>query len=374
MQRTAQDWLVLTQLTDHSASAVGIVLALQFGPQLLLLPFTGSAADHFDRRKLLIATQSLMGLLALGLGVLTVVGAVELWQVYLFAFGLGCVAAFDAPARQTFVSDLVSDEDLPNAVALNSTSFNAARMIGPALAGLLIGWVGTGGMFLLNAASYLAVLVSLTRLQAGEMQPRERSAQSKRGLLEGFGYIWERPQLKVVLAMLFLIGTFSLNFPIFLSTMSASEFGLGARDFGLLTSGMAIGSVTGTLWAASRCSHSVRLLVIGAGGLALTLLLGSVMPNPWSFGLVMAGVGVAAQLFTSVANSVVQLTTTPAMRGRVMAIFMAVAMGGTPVGAPVVGWVSDTYGPRFGVALAGMAALVAVGMGACAVARRVRSR
>lgn len=370
MQRTAQDWLVLTQLTDHSASAVGIVLALQFGPQLFLLPFTGSAADHFDRRKLLMATQSLMGLLALGLGILTVTGIVELWHVYLFALGLGCVAAFDAPARQTFVSDLVSDEDLPNAVALNSTSFNAARMIGPALAGLLIGWVGTGMMFLLNAASYLAVLLSLGRLRTEEMQARERSCRSSRGLLDGFAYIRARTDLMAVLAMLFLIGTFALNFPIFLSTMSASEFALGARDFGLLTSGMAVGSVTGTLWAASRHTHSVRLLIFAATGLGGALVMGAAMPNPWSFGLAMAGVGVAAQLFTSVANSVVQLTTTPAMRGRVMAIFMAVAMGGTPVGAPIVGWVCDGLGPRFGVALAGAATLLAAGLGAYVVARR----
>ncbi len=363
MQRTAQDWLVLTQLTDHNATAVGIVLALQFGPQLLLLPFTGSAADRFDRRKLLIATQSLMGLLALGLGILTVAKLVQLWHVYLFAFGLGCVAAFDAPARQTFVSDLVSDEDLPNAVALNSTSFNAARLIGPALAGLLIGGVGLGGMFLLNAVSYLAVLVSLVGLRPEELCPRERAQTSGSGMWEGFTYIWARPKLKAILAMLFLIGTFALNFPIFLSTMSATEFGLGARDFGLLTSGMAVGSVAGTLWAASRNSHSARLLVIGAAGLALSLLAGALMPNPWTFGLAMAGVGVCAQLFTSVANSVVQLTTNPAMRGRVMAIFMAVAMGGTPLGAPIVGWVSDAHGPRLGIALAGAMALLAALLG-----------
>lgn len=373
MQRTAQDWMVLTVLTDHNATAVGIVLALQFGPQLLLLPFTGGAADHFDRRKLLLTTQSLMGLLALGLGLLTLANVVRLWHVYLFAFGLGCVAAFDAPARQTFVSDLVGDEDLPNAVALNSTSFNAARMIGPAAAGLLIGWVGLGGMFLLNALSYLAVLLSLLRLRPEEMCSRERSPGSRRGLLDGLSYIWERPQLKVVLTMLFLIGTFALNFPIFLSTMSASAFGLGARDFGLLTSGMAVGSVTGTLLAASRRSYSIRLLTLGATGLGLMLLLGSIMPNPWSFGIAMAGVGVSAQLFTSVSNSFVQLTTTPGMRGRVMAIFMAIAMGGTPLGAPIVGWVSDTYGPRFGVSLAGLATLIAAALGAYQSGRAARS-
>ena len=372
MQRTAQDWLVLTQLTDHNATAVGIVLALQFGPQLLLLPLTGLAADTFDRRRLLLVTQTLMGLLALGLGLLTVAGTVTLGQVYLFALALGCVAAFDAPARQTFVSDLVSDQDLPNAVALNSTSFNAARLLGPAAAGLLIAWLGLGAMFLFNAASYLAVLLSLFRLDPTQLQPRERLKKSRGSLMEGFSYIWARPQLKAVLAMLFLIGTFALNFPIFLTTMSASVFGLGAREFGFLTSGMAVGSVSGALLAASRSESSMRLLVAGSGGLGLSLALGALMPNPWTFGITMALVGVAAQLFTSVANSMVQLTTTPNMRGRVMAIFMAIAMGGTPVGAPIVGRLSDTFGPRFGLAAAGLAALLAAVIGTGWIARQGR--
>lgn len=372
MQRTAQDWLVLTQLTDHNATAVGIVLALQFGPQLLLLPLTGLAADTFDRRRLLLVTQTLMGLLALGLGLLTVAGTVTLEQVYLFALALGCVAAFDAPARQTFVSDLVSDQDLPNAVALNSTSFNAARLLGPAAAGLLIAWLGLGAMFLFNAASYLAVLLSLFRLDPTQLQPRERLKKSRGSLMEGFSYIWARPQLKAVLAMLFLIGTFALNFPIFLTTMSASVFGLGAREFGLLTSGMAVGSVSGALLAASRSDSSMRLLVASSGGLGLSLALGALMPNPWTFGITMALVGVAAQLFTSVANSMVQLTTTPNMRGRVMAIFMAIAMGGTPVGAPIVGRLSDTFGPRFGLAAAGLAALLAAVIGAGWLSRQER--
>ena len=194
--------------------------------------------------------------------------------------------------------------------------------------------------------------------------------------MEGFSYIWARPQLKAVLAMLFLIGTFALNFPIFLTTMSASVFGLGAREFGFLTSGMAVGSVSGALLAASRSDSSMRLLVASSGGLGLSLALGALMPNPWTFGITMALVGVAAQLFTSVANSMVQLTTTPNMRGRVMAIFMAIfmaiAMGGTPVGAPIVGRLSDTFGPRFGLAAAGLAALLAAVIGAGWIARQER--
>lgn len=203
MQRTAQDWLVLTELTDNSATAVGIVMSLQFGPSLLLLPLTGYVADRYDRRHVLLATQCAMGLLALGLGLLTLLGVAQLWQVYLFAFLLGCVSAFDAPARQTFVSELVGEQHLTNAVALNSTSFNAARMIGPAVAGLLIASVGTGWVFLINALSYIAVLGSLAMLRVAELHRRGRAPRAEGGLLAGLRYVWDRPDLKTVLFMLF---------------------------------------------------------------------------------------------------------------------------------------------------------------------------
>ncbi|MFN0053697.1 MAG: MFS transporter, partial [Planctomycetales bacterium] len=214
MQRIAQDWLVLTQLTDHSATAVGIVTALQFGPQVLLLPLTGFAADHCDRRKLLFMTQGAMGLLALGLGILAVAGTVVLWHVYVFAFLLGCAAAFDAPARQTFVADLVGEADLPNAVALNSTSFNAARMIGPAVAGVVIAAVGTGWVFIINAASFVAVLVSLGILRRRELYYEQRSPLQRGSLVDGFRYVGRRSDLKAALWMMFFVGTLGLNFPV----------------------------------------------------------------------------------------------------------------------------------------------------------------
>src|SRR5471032_274983 len=210
MQRTAQDWLVLTELTHHNATSVGIVMSLQFGPQMLLLPLTGYAADHFDRRKLLFATQAAMGSLALGLGLLTISGIVQLWQVYVFAGLLGCVTAFDSPARQTFVSDLVGEADLSNAVALNSTSFHAARMIGPAVAGLLIASVGTGWVFLINALSFVAVLGSLRTLRLDQLYLKPRATRARGSFVEGFKYVWTRPDLKAALLMLFLIGTFGL--------------------------------------------------------------------------------------------------------------------------------------------------------------------
>src|SRR5580692_2244523 len=243
MQRIAQDWLVLTQLTHHNATAVGVVMALQFGPQILLLPLTGFAADHFDRRKLLFCTQATMGLLALGLGLLVVTGLVQLWHVYVFAFLLGCAAAFDSPARQTFVAELVSEGDLPNAVGLNSTSFNAARMIGPAIAGGLIAAVGSGSVFLINALSFVAVLCSLALLRTDQLKPSHRAVSARGSFVEGFRYVLRRPDLKVILFMLFLVGTFGLNFPIFISTMSVTVFHAGASQYGLLSSMMAAGSV-----------------------------------------------------------------------------------------------------------------------------------
>jgi MFS family permease len=361
MQRTAQDWLVLTRLTHHNATAVGIVMGLQFGPQLLMLPLSGFAADHLDRRKLLLATQAAMGLLALGLGILTIGGWVQLWHVYVFAFLLGCAAAFDAPARQTFVAELVGEDDLSNAVGLNSTSFNAARMIGPAVAGLLIASIGTGWVFLLNAVSFAAVIGSLWMLRVEKLHRSARAVRARGSLAEGFRYVWSRPDLKSVLLMLLFVGTFGLNFPIYISTMSVTTFHAGASVYGLLTSTMAIGSVVGALLAAQRAKAHVALLFTATGIFGIGLALAAIMPNVWLFGLALVAVGVSAQTFTTTLISTVQLTTAPAMRGRVMAIVMAIAMGGTPIGAPIVGWVADTFGPRWGLgvgAIAGFAAAI----------------
>ncbi|MDB5652873.1 MAG: pimH, partial [Tardiphaga sp.] len=219
MQRIAQDWLVLTELTAHNATAVGVVMALQYGPHLLLLPVTGFAADRLDRRKLLMATQAAMAALALTLGLLTISGAVQLWHVGVLAFLQGCVTAFDSPARQAFVSELVGEADLSNAVGLNSTSFNAARMVGPAVAGVIIAAAGSGGAFLINAASFGAVLGSLCLLRVGDLHRRDHWVAAPGGLLEGLRYVWKRPDLLAILVMLFLIGTYGINFPIFISTM-----------------------------------------------------------------------------------------------------------------------------------------------------------
>ena len=361
MQRIGQDWLVLTVLTHHSATAVGTVMALQFGPPLLLLPLSGFAADHLDRRKLLLVTQGAAGLLALGLGVLTISGKVQLWQVYGFALLLGCVTAFDAPARQAFVSDLVSDDDLANAVALNSTSFNGARMIGPAVAGLLIAAVGEGWLFVINAVSYAAVLVSLWLLRVHELHTEERPARTRGALLAGFRYVWERPDLTAVLLMLFLIGTFGFNFAIFISTMSVTVFHGNASQYGLLTSAMAAGTMSGALLSARREHPGMVLMGLSAAAFGVTMALAAVMPSVLLFGAVLFCVGLAALTFMTASNSMMQLTTERAMRGRVLALRIAVVMGGTPIGAPLVGWVVDQFGARWALgvgALAGVAATV----------------
>lgn len=362
MQRTAQDWLVLTQLTPHNAAAVGIVMSLQFGPQLLLLPWTGFAADHYDQRKLLIVTQAVMGMLALTLGVFTITGFVELWHVYVFAFLSGCASAFDAPVRQIFVAELVGEKDLSNAIALNSTSFNMARLIGPAVAGLTIASVGTGWAFLLNGTSFFAVLASLFFLQVSGQPVKVRALRSKGSLTEGLRYVWARPDLKAILLMLFLIGTFGMNFPIFISTMAVSVFHADARAYGLLSSTLAIGTIAGALLAAGRERPQFKSLLTGAAVFGAGCTLAALAPNYWLFAVALVIIGVGAMTFSNTTNSLMQLSTDPAMRGRVIALRVGVALGGTPIGAPIVGWVADHLGPRWALGVGALSGVLAVGV------------
>jgi len=329
-----------------------------------MLPFTGWAADRFDRRRLLIVTQAVMCALALSLGLLTVLGHVQLWQVYGFAFLLGCVSAFDAPARHSFVSDLVGDRDVGNAVALNSASFNAARMVGPAVAGVTIAAVGSGWTFLLNAASFIAVLAALRALKLPPRKVVTASQGQKTGLLDGFRYVWQRRDLRTYMAMLLLIATFGLNFPIYISTMAVTVFHADASGYGLLTSFMAFGSIAGALLAASKGKTGSGQLILGAGAFGVGCLLAALAPSYLTFGVLLALIGVAAQIFTVATKTVVQLTTDPGMRGRVLAILLAITLGSTPFGAPMVGWIADQFSPRLALAVAAFAGLVAAAMGA----------
>jgi MFS family permease len=373
MQRTAQDWIVLTELTDRNATAMGIVMGLQFGPQILLLPFTGYAADHLDRRKVLLCTQAAMGSLALGLGLLVVTGLVRLWHVYIFAFLLGCAAAFDSPARQVFVSELVEERDLPNAVGLNSTSFNAARMIGPAIAGGLIAGVGSGWVFLINAVTFLAVLGSLGFLRVHKLKRNNRAVRTPGSFVEGFRYVLRRTDLKIMLFMLFLVCTFGFNFSIFISTMAVSIFHAGAGQYGLLTSIMAAGSVTGALMTAARAKQGIPVLLAGAAVFSIGCAAAAMAPSYTLFGAMLFVIGIAAQTLTTSTNSLVQTSTEPAMRGRVIAILLAIALGGTPVGAPIVGWVADHFGPRWAMGVGAAAGLLAALVALVYLARQRRA-
>jgi MFS family permease len=370
MQRVAQDWLVLTQLTHHDASVLGIVIGLQFAPLLLLLPWTGSAADRLNQRKLLMFTQAAMGALALILGVLTIAGIVQLWHVYVLAFLSGSALALDAPVRQTFVAEMVGDEDLPNAVALNSMSFNSAQMIGPAVAGLLIAGVGIGWAFLLNGLSFAAVLISMSFFRRSELRANARAHRASGGFIEGLRYVWKRPDLGAILVMLFLIGTFGFNFPIFISTMAVNVFHTDARGFGLLSSLMAVGTLSGSLFAASRMKPSTASLLTGAGVFGLGCSLAALAPGYWSFAAALMIIGAAALTFVNGTNSMMQLSTGPAMRGRVMALRVSIALGGTPIGAPIVGWVANHFGPRWSLTVGAGAAFTAALVAAYILARR----
>jgi len=359
VQRTAQDWLVLTKLTHHDASAVGMVMGLQYAPQILLLPWTGVAADRLNQRRMLMVTQGAMGVLALALGVLTITGTAKLWHVCVFAFLLGCAAAFDAPVRQSFVSELVGQDDLPNAVALNSTSFNAARMIGPAAAGLAIAAIGSGWAFVFNGLSFFAVLASLAFLRKSELRPNPRAQRVRGGFIAGLRYARNRPDIVAVLLVLFLIGTFGLNFPIFISTMAVSAFHIDAAGYGLLSAAMAVGTLGGALLNARRGAPVFGSVLTGSlvfgGGCALAAL----SPSPLVFAAALMLTGAAALTVTNTSNSLVQISCDPAMRGRMMALRVGVALGGTPIGAPIVGWVANHYGPRIALCIGAGAGIVA---------------
>jgi MFS family permease len=370
MQRIAQDWLVLTELTKHSGVAVGVVMSLQFGPPILLMPLAGWVTDRYDRRKLLIATQSAMALSAFGLGLLVLGGRVTLWQVYLFAGIMGCISAFDSPARQTFIAELVGDADLPNAVALNSSMFNSAQLIGPAVAGVLIAATGTGWVFLINAVSFVAVIAALMIMRVSELHPQARAASSGNGIAGGLRYVRRRPDLVLALTMLFLVGTYGLNFPIFISTMSVTVFHGQAHLYGALSSAMAAGSVVGALLAAAREPPGLSRLTTSAFAFGIICALAALMPNVWSFGAMLIVLGVVAQTFTTATNSLVQLSTEASMRGRVMAIYMAIFLGCTPLGAPLVGWVADSFGARWAL---GVGAASGFAAGIVAVVHSFRS-
>jgi MFS family permease len=382
MQRVAQDWLVLTDLSDESGVAVGITTALQFAPVLLLSPYAGLLADRVDRRKLLMATQVGQGVLAAGLGALVLSGHAQLWHVYLFALTLGCVTAIDGPVRQTFVAELVPASKLANAVGLNSASFNAARLIGPGVAGLLIAAVGTGWVFLINAVTFAATILSLTQMRKSELSPMPTTVRAKGQLREGIAYVRGRSDILVIMVVVGVVSTFGLNFQLTSAMMARSEFGKGAGEYGVLGSVLAIGSLTGALLAARRERPRVRLVIGSAFAFGITTGVMALMPSYLAFAIACIPVGLASLTMMTAANATIQMSTDPAVRGRVMALYMMVFLGATPIGSPIVGWIGETYGPRWAIGIGSITALlVATGAALWAwkkwdvtVRYRVRSR
>lgn len=362
MQATAQDWVVLTELTQNDATAMGITMSLQFGPPLVLVALTGWIADRFDRRHILRFTQAILMLLSIAIGVLLLTNVMTLPIMFGFALAFGVTNAFDAPARQAFVSDMVSVDDAANAVALNSASFNMARLIGPAVGGLALVFLGSGWVFIVNAVTFLAMLIALTVMRQKELIPRPKSSSGSGRLIDGFRYVWRRPDLRVTFVMVFLVGAFGMNFPIFASTM-ALEFGRSADGYGVLSSVLAIGSLAGALLAARRDRARVRVLILAAGGFGVASLVSAAMPSYVLYAITLVFVGFSIVSMLTTANGYVQTTTDPALRGRVLALYMAVIMGSTPIGAPIAGWVADTYGPRAAIVLGALAGLTAALIG-----------
>ncbi|WP_156724987.1 MFS transporter [Streptomyces apocyni] len=357
MQRIAQDWLVLT-LTG-SASAVGITIALQFLPMLLFGLYGGVLVDRLPKRGTLFFTQSAMAVTGVALAVLTLAGHVQAWHVYLTAFVLGLITVVDNPARQTFVSELVGPDQLANAVSLNSANFQSARLVGPAVAGVLITAVGSGYAFLLNGLSFLAPLIGLALMRPAELHKAVRTPRGKGQLREGLRYVAGRPELIWPIVLVGFIGTFGFNFPIWLTAFVDDVYDSGASTYGLLNTLMAIGSLSGALLAARRGSSRLRLLVAAAVAFGVLEIVTAFAPSFWLFAALLVPLGMFGLTVNVVANSSVQMSTDPAMRGRVMSLFMMVFTGGTPLGAPLVGWITDTYGARVGFAAGGAVSLLA---------------
>ncbi|MFL6024489.1 MAG: MFS transporter [Marmoricola sp.] len=356
MQRVAQDWLVLVLHHGSAAdasSALGITTGLQFLPILLFSPYAGLVADRMPKRRLLQLTQAWMGLVALVLAALAIGGVVESWMVFVCAFLFGLGAAFDAPARQSFVSEMVAPDELTNAVGLNSASFNLARVVGPALSGFLIAALGsgmraTGAVILLNGLSYLAVISALRLMRESELSPVERAPRGKGMVRDGIRYVRSRPDLKMVLMAGFFAGTFGMNFQMTSALMATQVFHKGPGEYGLLGSTLAVGSLTAALLGARRVGKPRPHWVIAAGVAfgVIEICLG-LMPSYLTFAICTPLLGLSLLTMLNSANTTVQLSTEPVMRGRVMALYMMLIMGGTPIGAPIVGWVGATFGARW---------------------------
>ena len=372
MQRVAQDWLVL-QLT-HSAVALGITTALQFLPMLLFGMYGGVLADRYPKRRLLLVTQTTSAVFAAALGVLDVTGVVQAWHVYALAFLLGSSAAVDTPTRQAFVVELVGPSDLPNAVGLNSATFNSARIIGPAIAGYLISLVGTGPVFLINAASYIGPVIALLAMHDSELHRAKPVARAKGQARAGLRYVRSRPELLMPIILVTIVGMFGLNFQMTLALIAKQTFQRDALSYGALSAALAFGSLIGALGAARRPQPRHRLLYGAAFAFGVLEFADAFIPSYWLLMVALVPTGIAILTMTTSANSLCQLLSAPSMRGRVMALYVLVFLGGTPFGAPLIGGLASILGPRSSLYIGGAVSAVAALVTAVVFARLQRVR
>jgi MFS family permease len=356
MQSVAQVWLVL-RLT-HSGLALGITTGLQFLPILLLGPWGGVVADRFDKRKILIVTQAADAVLALTIGVLTLTGVVQLWMVYALALGLGLVTVVDNPTRQSFVAEMVGPDDIQNGISLNSAVFTFTRILGPAIAGALILTVGLAVCFLLNAVSFLAVIAGLIAMRPAELHRPGRVPRSKGQVREGLRYVWTTPRLRWPLVLMALVYTLSFNFSVLMPLLARFSFGGGAALYAQLLSAMGAGSLVGALAMANRRHPSGRLLAWAGVALGVAMVAAAYAPTPGAAFVLMGVVGLTSMAFMATGNTMMQVASTPSMRGRVMAVYAMVFLGSTPIGGPLMGWLAESIGPRAAFAAGGATAIV----------------
>jgi MFS family permease len=368
MQTVAQSWLVLS-LTGSGVD-LGITVALQFLPMLLFGLWGGLLADRSDKRKLLIATQVAGGLLGLILFGLVATDTVELWMVYVLAFLLGVVTMIDMPTRQSFVIEMVGPDEVPNAVGLNSAMFNTGRILGPAAAGISISTLGIAPSFLANAISYLAVIAALLAMRTDELFRRAPAERRRGEVRAGLRYVWSDPTLRSTLFLVAVLGMFGFNFIVVLPLLARFTFDGGAGLYSVFTALMSLGSLIGALFAASRTKPTRRRLIGSGMAFGVLLLATAAAPTAALTGVLLVAVGMAVMLFLATANTTLQLNSDPAMRGRVMALYGLLFLGSTPLGGPLLGWISEAWGPRVGLAIGGALSLAA----ALAAATRVRVR
>ena len=360
MQRVAQDWLVL-ELSHGSALAVGVTTGLQFLPMLVLSPYGGLIADRFDKRRIMRLTQGWLAVCAAVLGLLAVAGVAQTWHVFVLALAFGVGTAFDNPARQAFVSEVAGREHIANAVGLNSANFNTGRIIGPALAGLVIAAFGSGWAILSNSVTYAAMIIALSLMNPALLNRAERPPRAKHQIREGMSYVLHRGDLLLILCVAFFVGTFGMNFQMTSALMAQQQFHRGAAAYGILGTFMAVGSLAGALVAARRQVRPRGRFVVGmALAFAVVEVVAGLMPTYATYAAILPLLGLVALLTLTAANASVQLGAAPHLRGRVMALYMMVLMGGTPIGAPLLGWVGGVLGPRW--TLIGGGTLTALGV------------